>query len=476
MKRQSLQFIVTSRLIVILAAVFTILICVSYYYQHKSLEQESFRGAFTLEESLFNAIHHPMSINDSSTILKQFEGVKEKMKGVEVYIFDFNRQIIYGSEKNHVGSSLDKIITSSELSGDLGHILKQGNLLRDNYHEKLNNTPYLTLVRPILNERSCHHCHGESRHVLGGMLVRQSLEEVAAAMASLRNRSLLIGFAGTVLAIAALYFLITFKVVRPVSSLTRSMLDGAEQVADAAGAVAGSCQTLAAGTSEQAASIEETSASFEEITAMTRQNDEHAGQAEILVRKSLEKVEEVSSSMAELILSHEDIVTASEKTQKIVKTIDEIAFQTNLLALNAAVEAARAGEAGAGFAVVAEEVRNLAMRSAEAAGTTSILIETTVEKISQGAELSQKTNEAFSQVSEETTKVGALIGEIAIASHEQSQGIEQVNQAISQIENVVQQNSANAEEIASAVEELNAQAEESKTLVRYLEDVVEGEK
>jgi methyl-accepting chemotaxis protein len=417
-----------------------------------------------------------MSINDSSTIWKQFEGVKEKMKGVEVYIFAFNRQIIYGSEKNHVGSSLDKIITSSELTEDLDHILKQGKLLRENYHEKLNNIPYLTLVQPILNERTCYHCHGESRHVLGGMLVRQSLEDVAAAMANLRNRSLLIGFAGTILAIGALYFLITFKVVRPVSSLTRSMLDGAEQVADAAGSVAGACQTLAAGTSEQAASIEETSASFEEITAMTRQNDEHAGQAEILVKKSLEKVEEVSSSMAELIGSHEDIVAASEETQKIVKTIDEIAFQTNLLALNAAVEAARAGEAGAGFAVVAEEVRNLAMRSAEAAGTTSTLIETTVAKISQGSKLCRKTNEAFGEVSEETAKVGALIGEIAIASHEQSQGIEQVNVAISQIENVVQQNSANAEEIASAVEELNAQAEESKTLVRYLEDVVEGEK
>ena len=476
MKRQSLQFIVTSRLIVILAVIFTVLICVSYYYQNQSLEHESFRSAAMLEDSLFNAIHHPMSINDSKTIRRQFEGVKQKMKGVEIYLFGFNRKISYASEKKHIGSSLDKIVTSEELTQDLGHILKQGKLLRENYHEKLNNIPYLTLVRPILNERSCHHCHGESRHVLGGMLVRQSLEEVTAAMASLRNRSLLIGFVGTILAIAGLYFLITFKVVRPVRTLTRSMLDGAEQVADAAGSVAGACQTLAAGTSEQAASIEETSASFEEITAMTRQNDEHAGQAEILVRKSIEKVNEASTSMAELIRSHDEIVVASEETQKIVKTIDEIAFQTNLLALNAAVEAARAGEAGAGFAVVAEEVRNLAMRSAEAAGTTSTLIETTVEKISQGAELSQKTNKVFSQVSEETAKVGALIGEIAIASHEQSQGIEQVNVAISQIENVVQQNSANAEEIASAVEELNAQAEESKTLVRYLEDVVEGEK
>lgn len=474
MKRQSLQVMIISRLIVILVAVFTLLVGVNYYYQNKSLEQQSFLAVTMLEDALANAIHHPMSINDSETIWKQFEGVKEKMKGVEVYVFDFNRDITYGSEKKYVGAGLDKIVTSPELLDELGLMLKQGKTVSEKYHEEINSHSYLTLVRPILNDKKCHHCHGESRKVLGGMMIRKSLEKVESAISSLRNKSIMVGLLGVFSAIGGLFFLITFKVVKPIKNLTRSLLDGADQVAAAAGAVAGSSQTLAAGASQQAASIEQTSASFEEITAMNRQNDEHASQADILTKTNLEKVADVNVYMKGLKNSQEEIAIASEETQKIVKTIDEIAFQTNLLALNAAVEAARAGEAGAGFAVVAEEVRNLAMRSAEAAKSTSLLIETTVEKIAQGSQFGKKTHEAFVQVEEETAKIGSLIGEIVIASHEQTLGIEQINSAVTQIDNVVQHNAANAEEIASAVEELNAQAEETRSLVHLLEEVVEG--
>jgi methyl-accepting chemotaxis protein len=164
-----------------------------------------------------------------------------------------------------------------------------------------------------------------------------------------------------------------------------------------------------------------------------------------------------------------EISKASEETSKIIKTIDEIAFQTNLLALNAAVEAARAGESGAGFAVVADEVRNLAMRAANAAKDTAALIEGTVKKVNDGSKLVSSTNEAFMKVAESSGKVGTLVAEIAQASKEQSNGIEQVNLAITQMDKVVQQNAANAEESASASEEMSAQAEQLK---EYVEDLV----
>jgi len=185
-------------------------------------------------------------------------------------------------------------------------------------------------------------------------------------------------------------------------------------------------------------------------------------------------VSSANQSMAELIKSMEEISTASDETQKVVKTIDEIAFQTNLLALNAAVEAARAGEAGAGFAVVAEEVRNLALRSAEAAKSTAGLIEGTIKKVEEGSGLVDKTNDGFCTVAEKAVKVGELVGEISAASKEQAQGINQVNVAVTEMDKVTQQNAANAEESASASEELSAQAEQMKGMVNELVSIVGG--
>jgi methyl-accepting chemotaxis protein len=181
-----------------------------------------------------------------------------------------------------------------------------------------------------------------------------------------------------------------------------------------------------------------------------------------------------NDSMGRLTGSMEEISKASEETSKIIKTIDEIAFQTNLLALNAAVEAARAGEAGAGFAVVAGEVRNLAMRAAEAARNTATLIEGTVKKVKDGSELVKSTNEAFTEVAKSAGKVGELVAEIAAASQEQAQGIDQVNKAVADMDRVVQQVAANAEESASASEEMNAQAGQMQVVVEELVTLVSG--
>jgi methyl-accepting chemotaxis protein len=168
-----------------------------------------------------------------------------------------------------------------------------------------------------------------------------------------------------------------------------------------------------------------------------------------------------------------EISRSSEETSKIIKTIDEISFQTNLLALNAAVEAARAGEAGAGFAVVADEVRNLAMRAAEAAKNTGNLIENTIRAVKKGNELTLATKEAFKNDVEISSKVGKLIDEIAAASQEQAQGIEQINKAVAEMDKVTQQNAANAEESAAAAQQMNAQAEVMKGFVSEL-DILAG--
>jgi methyl-accepting chemotaxis protein len=178
--------------------------------------------------------------------------------------------------------------------------------------------------------------------------------------------------------------------------------------------------------------------------------------------------------MTELITAMGDITAASEETSKIINTIDAIAFQTNLLALNAAVEAARAGEAGAGFAVVADEVRHLALKATEAAKNTAGLIEITTRRVKEGAQQVSKTNEAFSQVAEETRKSGALVAEISAASGEQDRGIVQINQAVAGMNLVVQQTASNAEESAAASEEMTAQAERMKGYVDDLALLIGG--
>ena len=302
-------------------------------------------------------------------------------------------------------------------------------------------------------------------------------DKIATETASSLSSASTIMIAGLIAAIfigIIVAFFIIKNITSSINRIIEGLTEGSSQVASASSQVSSASQSLAEGASEQAASIEETSSSLEEMSSMTKQNADNAGQADSLMKETIQVVQCANESMGDLTTAMENISQASEETQKVVKTIDEIAFQTNLLALNAAVEAARAGEAGAGFAVVAEEVRNLALRSAEAAKNTAVLIEGTVKKVGAGSELVEKTNAEFSKVEESSSKVGELVGEISAASNEQSQGIGQVNIAVTDMDKVVQQNAASAEESASASEELNAQAEQMKSIVNDLAIMVGG--
>lgn len=234
-----------------------------------------------------------------------------------------------------------------------------------------------------------------------------------------------------------------------IGELVQSINTMREKVGEAVGEALRVSAILSDSASSEAASIEETSASLDEIASMTRQNAANTSEANQLMISAKDAITKANQSMSELTRSMKEITGASEQTQKIVKSIDEIAFQTNLLALNAAVEAARAGEAGAGFAVVADEVRNLAMRATESARNSSTLIEDIVRKVKSGENLVNVTSTAFGQVTTSSEKVVELMSEIAAASQEQSQGIDQVNSAIAGMNATTQQNAGNAEKLSS---------------------------
>jgi methyl-accepting chemotaxis protein len=323
--------------------------------------------------------------------------------------------------------------------------------------------------------------NGEKIAVLCAALPGQQIVEAQQAMYSYGNETkhaiqiwiLVIGFLAMI-AFIVVALMISRGIIRPISQAIEGLAESSVQVSAASAQIATASQSLAEGASEQASAIEETSSSLEEMASMTRQNADNAKQADGLMQKASREAGLAKESMAELIASMGEISKASEDTSKIVKTIDEIAFQTNLLALNAAVEAARAGEAGAGFAVVANEVRTLALRATEAAKNTAGLIEATVKRVKEGVERVTKTNTAFAQVADGTLKGGELVAEIAAASGEQAQGITQINRAVAEMDKVVQQTASNAEESASASEELTSQADQMKGYVDDLALLVGG--
>ncbi len=267
---------------------------------------------------------------------------------------------------------------------------------------------------------------------------------------------------------------ISGSIYRTLGRIIIGLRSASSQVGVAADQVASSSQNLAEGASEQAASLEETSSSLEEISAMTKQNAENARHADGLMQESNILVERSTVSMLQLTNAMGQIAGTSQETQKVVKTIDEIAFQTNLLALNAAVEAARAGAAGAGFAVVADEVRNLALRAANAAKDTSALIDQSARTIEDGVKLATSCNGNFAEVEQSARKVAALVAEIATASVEQDSGIDQINTAVSELNCATQNTAASAEESAAASDELKAQSDRMQEAVVLLATLMDG--
>ena len=270
----------------------------------------------------------------------------------------------------------------------------------------------------------------------------------------------------------ALVFLSSSRIQSTLAQLVARLSETVERLQGSASQVSGASQALAQGASEQAASLEETSASLEEMSSMTQANANHAQNAKDLSKETRAAAETGAADMAAMTDAMAAIKASSDNIAKIIKTIDEIAFQTNILALNAAVEAARAGEAGMGFAVVAEEVRSLAQRSAQAAKETAEKIEDSISKTVNGVQLSAKVATSLNLIGTKTCKVDELVAEIAGASKEQSQGIVQVNTAVTQMDKVTQSNAASAEESASAATELHGQAAVLKEAVAELLQLV----
>ena len=275
--------------------------------------------------------------------------------------------------------------------------------------------------------------------------------------------------------LVVLSLLVARSIPRPFAMVISQLADAAQANQQSSTSISQTSTNLADGAAQQAASLEETSASLEEFSSMAKRNSDGAVRAKGLAQQARRAADAGTSDVQAMNLAMDAIKASSDGIAKIIKTIDEIAFQTNILALNAAVEAARAGEAGAGFAVVAEEVRALAQRSATAAKETADKIDDSVAKSRHGAEVCAKVAAGLNEIATKSRQVDELVGEIATASQEQTSGIEQVNSAVGQMDKVVQASAARAEEGAAVAQDLIIQSTALQESVDELNRLIGGQ-
>ncbi len=280
--------------------------------------------------------------------------------------------------------------------------------------------------------------------------------------------------AAALLLLAATLVYIRRAVTAPIALVAVNLRQGSEQLTMSADTIAQSSTSMADQAADQASRLQEVSASLEILASLARENVEGTTGVQSLMADLRGASEQGRSAMDTMKDAMERIAASSRDTAQIIKTIDEIAFQTNLLALNAAVEAARAGDAGKGFAVVAEEVRSLAGRSAEAARSSTAMIEASTANVAAGVDASSSLEEVLDRVAGGAAEVDGCLTGITDATQRQTDELESVREAVSQLDGLTQTGAATAEELAAAAEELAAQSQETTGLAGNLTDVIGG--
>jgi hypothetical protein len=454
--------------------------------QHTLLQAEQAKS-LAHEETAFDEIvdnlHHASDAALQDAMVQgdmdRFRKLMAGQKAVS-YVKDFSVADNKGVFKYSTDASRVKQKLPSELSERL---LKDPTMFQRRTDEAQE------VYQPLKVTAECMECHSEFKGLtVGGVFVyRYSVASLKEAQqqwlefgTAMGNQTLVTSIAvglGLLLFICAtLVLLVRQQIAKPLDGISKTLSDKADEVGTAASNIANSSRIVAEGASSQAASTEEASASLEEMSAMTKRNAQDAGTAAALSTEARQAAEMGARSMQELNRVMVEITDANTRMGGVLKVIDEISFQTNILALNAAVEAARAGEAGAGFAVVAEEVRSLALRSAEAAKSIAGMMSEATEKTRHGGTLSESARQQLDEIVARIQKAATMVSEIAQATKEQQDGISQITTAVHEIDKVTQSNAASGEESAAMSQDLQTQAGNLRTEVIELDRLVHGKR
>ena len=437
------------------------------------MQERELQSVQNFHQALNVAISRALARGDMQ-IYEEMIHLQRKVPGfAEFSLYSKSGIITYSSEKKLLNKAIDPAM--------LQRMMGQTNLVM------FAKTNQIEIFDPLIATAQCLECHDDfknesfcgisyfrmSNNV--AMQAERQINEVAAKAVRQEVGDSMIAFVAQVVFLGLLILLVARSITKTVWSVVKNIKERTDDLEKTAENLVSASQSMAEGASKQAASVEETSSALEEVSSMSKRtaNNAHdakglASQAHAAASSGIEQMDRMGRAMGDIKASTGDI-------QKIIKTIDEIAFQTNILALNAAVEAARFGQAGAGFAVVAGEVRSLAQRSAVSARETSSQIEAAIAKTVMGVQISREVSVNLREIVEKVEKVDQLIAETAVGSNEQSQGIAQVNTAVLEIDKVTQANAASAEESASAAAELNGQANALKVALKDLMSLVEQE-
>ncbi len=308
----------------------------------------------------------------------------------------------------------------------------------------------------------------QTKESLSGDLHRQ-LSASQAASVTQRWFSLLVFLATICVASVIVHLTIRRSIAGPIIRVIHGVQEAATDASHASDEMASSGQVVAQEAQQQAAYLEETAASLEEISTTTKQNASRAGEADKLMRNTGETVARAGQAMNDLTSSMTAISQSSKQVSEVLKNIDEIAFLTNILALNAAVEAARAGQAGAGFSVVADEVRSLAKRAADAARRSGDIVEKTIKDVAAGVHVLSAAQRTFNEIASAIAENGSVVAQIASSSQEQARGVAHIGDAMLRIGQVTQNNVENAKKTADAASSMSGQLLRTR---QHLEELI----
>lgn len=422
------------------------------------------REGEVLAAAVQGAMSESLARGDNDAVIEQFAKLKTSAPNIDVFVFDFEGEVSFGTSTELVGQTVHTVTSNRDVEQAVVETLAAGELHQGAYEEKVEGRPYLTVVRPILNSPRCHHCHGESREILGGILVRTSTESAARAIRAARNINVAIGLIGLAAALLLLHFLL----VRVVRNLLQGIVSGSDVMTASSVELTGVSQQLSADSRETssrsqsveealkdlsttlgsvAASMEQTSSASDAISIsteeMTSSVAEIAREAEAASNMTADAVSESVRAMDAI----QELVGEAEEIGSVTNVINDISRQTNLLALNATIEAARAGEAGRGFAVVANEVKNLAGQTSDAIE----IIQAKIERIQGSTARIARQVEGFSEV---VDKVNAIVSVIATSVEEQSAVTNEIATSVSQSSDGVRQVTGDVHRISAGLDNI----------------------